>query len=189
MQHIAYDHAGKVMSGGAPGFQVIRGVHEHLVDGIDMNILRGHISGIDVIYSGAVINIKRHTGLGHNIVQLQMRVTGQLTGQAGAAGEVPAPEPATAAGILRFHLLHHLKQPGPAGNTVGLQRRGDRQADGLFRAAAVSHHKAGVQRVQPPLYTLHRGIEGLQVNGDIGSVPHGFSVLSNFWLYYILLRQ
>ena len=154
-----------------------------------MNILRRHIPGIDIIYSGAVINVMGHAGLGHDIVQLQMGIKGQLTGQAGFAGEVPAPEPATAAGILRLYLLHHLKQPGPAGNAIGLQRRSDSQADGLFRAAAVSHHKAGVQRVQPPLHALHRGIEGLQVNGDIGSVPHGFSVLSNFWLYYILSRQ
>ena len=188
MQHIAYDHAGKVVGGDTPGFQVIRGVHEHLVDGIDMNILRRRVPGIDIIYSGAVINVMGHAGLGHDIVQLQMRITRQLTGQAGFAGEVPAPDPATAAGILRLYLLHHLKQPGPAGNAVGLQRRGDGQADGFFRAAAVSHHKAGVQRVQPPLHALHRGIEGLQVNGDIGSVPHGFSVLSNFWFYYILLR-
>ena len=154
-----------------------------------MNILRGHIPGIDIIYSGAVINVVGHAGLGHDIVQLQMRVTVQLAGQTGFAGKVPSPKPTTAAGILRLYLLHHFKQPGPAGNAVGLQRRGNSQADGLFRAAAVSHHKAGVQRVQPPLYTLHRGIEGLQVNGDIGSVPHGFSVLSNFWFYYILLRQ
>ena len=75
-------------------------------------------------------------------------------------------------GIDLRNLLHHLKQPGPSGNTKGLQGRGDRQTNGLFRTAAVSYHQIGGHRVQTPLDALHGGIEGFQVNGCIGSGFH-----------------
>ena len=46
-------------------------------------------------------------------------------------------------------------------------------ANGLLRAAHVSHDKVGRQRVESPGDTLHRTVEALQVDGHVGSVLVG----------------
>ena len=65
-------------------------------------------------------------------------------------------------GIDLPHPLHHLEQPGPTGNAIGFQGWGDRQADGLFRAALVRHHQVGGHSVQVPLHALHGGVKAVQ---------------------------
>lgn len=57
--------------------------------------------------------------------------------------------------------------------SVGLHRGRHGQADGLLRAAHVSHDKVGRQRVEPPGDTLHRTVEALQVDGHVGFVLIG----------------
>ena len=171
-QHLMYHQPGKVVGGDVPGFEIVGNVHEHLVYGIDMYILRGHEAGIYVIYPGAVLHIFGHPGLCYDIVQLQLRVRRQLPGAEGAAAKAPALQPSPAAGVLRLHLLHHLKKPGTARDAQGLQGGGHRQADGLFRAAAVRNHQVRVQRVQSPLRALHRGVKRLQVYGYVCPLSH-----------------
>ena len=46
-------------------------------------------------------------------------------------------------------------------------------ANGLLRAAHVSHDKVGRQRVESPGDTIHRTVEALQVDGHVGSVLVG----------------
>ena len=75
-------------------------------------------------------------------------------------------------GIGLLHLLHHLEKTGTPRNTKTLEAWGHCQADGLLGAAGIRHHQIGGQGIQPAFNALHRGIEGLQINGDIIFLLH-----------------
>ena len=125
-----------------------------------MDVLRGYILQIDLINLGGNIHVVGHAGRSDDIIQGQ--------------GRIGADEPIVIFPdiqlVLRIgplpgfvhggHLLHHLKESGPAGNTIGLQGRRHRQTDGFFRAGGIGHHQIGVQRIQPPGHALCRGVEG-----------------------------
>ena len=117
-------------------------------------------------------DIVGHPGRGNDVVQLHGRVLPHIRVVPGGAGEPPARGLPLPPGIDLLDLLHHLKEPGPAGNAVGFQGGGHGQADGLVRAALVRHHQVGGHGVQPPLHTLHRGVKALEVTAHIGSLFH-----------------
>ena len=132
-----------------------------------MDIFRCHILEIDSHHLGTFFHIPLHVGDGGDIIQFQPWVRLQLGIQMGTAGEVPSRAQGPAQSVEILHLADHFEETGPAGDAEGLQRRRDRQADGLVRPAFVSHHQAGIQRIQPPFHTFHRGIERLQIDGSI----------------------
>ena len=72
-------------------------------------------------------------------------------------------------GVDLLHLLLDLKQPGPAGDTKGLQGRRHRQTDGGIRPAGVRYHQVGGQRVQPPVDGLAGGVVGLEIDAAVGT--------------------
>ena len=156
----------------AVSFQVVGGVDEHLVDGVDMDILRGRVLEIDVIDARAVVHIIRHAGRGDDIVKLQGGIVFKLRGIGGFARKAVARGFRPPPGIDTPDRLHDLKQPRPPGNPVGFQRRRNRKADGLLRAALVRHDQIGCQRVLPQLPALDGGIEAFQINRDIGFLRH-----------------
>ena len=96
-----------------------------------------------------------HLGRRDDVVQRPIRVVGQLPRVAAFAGKGAVGGVQAAHSIDLPHLLDDLKQPGAAGDAVGFQCRGHRQADGLFGAGGVRHNEVGLQRVQPALHTLH----------------------------------
>ena len=69
-------------------------------------------------------------------------------------------------GFLDF--LHHLEEPRPAGDAVGLDGRSGGKADGLGGSALVRHNKVRGERIKSPLHALHGGVEGFEVYGDVG---------------------
>ena len=58
--------------------QVVRHVHEHLVDGVDYDVLRRDILEVDLIDAGAVLHVIRHSGRRNDKVNRQRRVCLQL---------------------------------------------------------------------------------------------------------------
>ena len=66
------------MGGEFVGVQVVRHVHEHLVDGVDHNIFRGNILEINLIDAGAVFHVVRHPRRRDDEVNRQRRVCLQL---------------------------------------------------------------------------------------------------------------
>ena len=60
------------------GMQIGAHIHEYLVDGIDMHILRRNIVQIYLIYLRAVFQIIRHTGRRYNVIQRVFRMCRQL---------------------------------------------------------------------------------------------------------------
>ncbi len=68
--------------------------------------------------------------------------------------------------------LHNLEKARTPSGAVSLQCRRHGQTDSLLRPRGISHDKAGVERIQPPLDTLHRSIKTLQVNGYVLSPLH-----------------
>ena len=135
-------------------------IHEHLIDGVDMDVLRGNILKVNAVNFGAGLHIVAHPGRGHDVGHRQLRVFFQLLGIPGLPLKVSAVESALPDGVDLPHPLHHLKESGPARNAQGLQGGRHRQADGFLRPALVRHHQIGAQRVQHPGGALHRGIEG-----------------------------
>ena len=135
---ICHDGHGKLPCVHLPGGEIIRYVHEHLVYGVYMDILRRRVLQVDAVDPGGIVDIQGHPGRGGDV----------------------------------FDALGDLEHPAAVFDAQGLQRRRHRKADGLFRPAGVCHHKLCLHGVQPPLHTLHRGVEGLQVYAQICPLPH-----------------
>ena len=122
----------------------------------------------------------RHAGPCHNVVQFQRWVSVQLPGIPALSCELPSGSSAAPQGIHLLHLLDDLKQPGPSGYAVGFQGRGDGETDGLVCPAVVRHNQMRAQRIQPPVYAFHGGIEAFQVNGNVLSpAVHNATLLPN----------
>ena len=86
-----------------------------------MNILRGNMAKIDLIDLRADVHIVGHLGRCGHIAQCQIRTRPKLLLIGRRAGEGSARRLCTAQGIDLFHLLHHFKEPGAAGQAVSLQ--------------------------------------------------------------------
>ena len=78
LQYLQNDPHGKLAGGAAQGSQVVGGIDENLIDGIDMNILRRHMTKIYAVYFRADFHISCHPWRRNNIAQLQFRVCLQL---------------------------------------------------------------------------------------------------------------
>ena len=161
------DGGGELPGVHAPGLQVGGGVDEHLVDGIDVDVLRRGVAQVDAVNLRAAFHVAGHAGRGADEVQRQAGIPAQLLLIAGGAGQPPPRGRLPPAGVDGIHLLDGLEQPRPARHTVALQRGGHRQADGLLGPALVRHHQMGDHRIQPPIHAFHGCIKGFQVNGDI----------------------
>lgn len=137
-----------------------------------MDALRGKVFEINAVDAGAVVLIELHPWDGHDVVQLQGRVSFQfqgidrLTPKGVTGGSLPA------LGIDLPGPFHHFKKPGPSGDSMGLEGGGYSQADGLLGPALVRHHQVGGEGVKLPLHTLDRGVERLQVDCNICPVTH-----------------
>ncbi len=55
--------------------------------------------------------------------------------------------------------LHNLEQSGASGNTIGFQRRCDRQTDRFLGAGFVCDYKISCQGVKMPVNALDRGVK------------------------------
>ena len=158
-QHVKDHPHGQLARGKAVCGQIVRHIHHHLVDGIDVYILGRKILQIDLIDLGAGLHIARHMGRRDNVIQRERGVVFQRGIVAGGTGK-PAPRCAPLPlRVYLAHFLHHLKQPRPARDAVGFQRRGYRKADGFFRAAGIRDNKIGSQRVQAAPAAFHRGVK------------------------------
>lgn len=60
-----------------------------------------------------------------------------------------------------------------AGDAVGLESRGDRQADGLVGAGFICHHQIRIEWGKPALYALNGGVERFKVDSNVRFIPYG----------------
>ena len=151
-QHLADDSHGQLVSGHPVVLQIRCHVHEHLVNRIDMDVLRGDITEIDFVYPCAVLDVVRHARLCHQIVHGQFPVRVQFLFGVRFSGASSLP-------VHLTHPLHHLEQSWSASDAVAFQRGRYGQTDGLLRPRRIGHDQAGVERVKSPFHTFHRGIE------------------------------
>ena len=165
-----------------------------------MDVVRRNVLEVNFVYLRGDSQIPRHPGRGDAVAERAAGVSLYHGVVGGGGAEVPAAifAPgglALAQGVLQalvvhgLHPLHHLKQPRPAGDAVGFEGRGHREADGLLGAGGVGHHEVGGQRVQSPVHALHRGVKALQVNGQIRPLCcHGGPPLSKLQLFILLYQ-
>ena len=171
-QHIQYDLHGKIAGGKAGQLQVFCGVDEHLVDGVDVDVLRLDVLEVDLIDARAVLHVVGHARRRDDIFQRQRGVLRELRGAVGRTGKRPPRRGAQALGVDGAHALDDLEQPRPSGYAHGLQRGRDGQADRLLRAPLIRDDQMGIHGIQSALNALDRSIEGFQVDGDIGPLFH-----------------
>ena len=170
-QHLPDQLPGQLMGCHMIGLEIGRGIDEHLIDGIDMDILRCDIPQIHLIDPGTALDIMPHPGLGDDEPQFQRRILLQLRGITGLPPEGLPRRLLPSGGVDLPDTLYRLKKPCPTGNSAGLQRRRYRQTDRLLRPALVRHHQMGGQRIHAPFDALLRGIERFQIDRDILPLP------------------
>ena len=199
VQHLPHHGHGKLVGAHVVIGQIARHINENLVDGVGVDIRRGHIFEVGLVDLGGNIQIPLHPGRRNNVAQPQCRVCVQGVGIERGAGKVVfailSPDCLVLPdGSLQplnvdlFHPLNGFKQPCSAGYLVGFQGGRHRKADGLFGAGGVRHHQIGGQGVQMAVYALHRGIEAFQVDCQIGALRCHTSALlcksHNYLFYY-----
>ena len=172
------DGFGQLPGGQMVVLEISRYVHKNLVDRIDMDILRRDVFQVDRVDFGRRLHIIGHPGRDNQVGNLPGGVLLQSPGVKGGCpqgrfpvfhhGRMIADGRLQTRFVGLFDLLDHLEQPRPPGDAVGLQRRGDRQADGLFGPGGVGHHQVGGQRVELPGDAFGGGVIGFQVDGEIG---------------------
>ena len=172
LENVQDDRSGQLPGRHVVGVQVVGHVHEYLVDAVGEDVLRRDVFQVDAVDFGAPVDVVGHPGRSYQIVQRQGGVAPHLRVVPGGAGEPPARGLPLPPDIHFFDLLHHLKEPRPAGDPVGFERGGHGQADGLVCPPFVRHHQVGGHGVQPPLHALHRGVKALEVTADIALPLH-----------------
>ena len=160
------------MCGEPVDLHIIRDVQEHLVDGVDYDIFRGDVFKINLIDAGAVLHVECHPGRGDDEVNRKLRICLQLGEKIRRAGQ-PVPRSEVLSSCVSLaDALPDLKQPCSSGDSVAFEGRRDGKTDGLIRPALVCHNKVGIQGIEAALPAFHGGIEGFQVDCDVGSVFH-----------------
>ena len=146
-KHIEDDLHGEIMGGELVGVQVVRHIHEHLVDGVDYDVLRRNVLEVDLIDAGAVFHIVRHPGWRDDEVNRQRRVCLQLREEVRRAFQSASRCVVLPSGIRFLHALLDFKQPSAPGDTVALEGRRDGKADSLVCPAFICDNKICVQRI------------------------------------------
>ena len=140
---------------------------EHLINGVNMDVLRCHMFQIDLIDPGAVLDVKCHAWRRHDIFQLQRWVILDLfvviafpfKGRSFAFCQPLC--------VNLADLLYHFEESGTSGDPVGLQGGRYRKTNGLFWSALIRHHEIRGQRLPLPFHAFHRSVKRFQVDGHV----------------------
>ena len=151
--------------------QIRCGVDKHLIDRVDVQILRRDVFEIDLVDLCGGLHIKGHPRRRDDIVQRKGGLLPKCVRIAAAAGKLP-PGGGPPRSIDGGRALHDLKQPRAPRNAVGLESGGHGKADSLFRPALVRDDKMRSQRIQPARHAFDRSIKGFQINGKIAGTCH-----------------
>lgn len=79
-EDVANHSHGEFPGGQFVDFQVIRCVDEHLVDGVDVDVLFRHIFEIGLVDPRAIVYVVRHAGGSDDVVEAPFRVLRQFDG-------------------------------------------------------------------------------------------------------------
>ena len=88
VKHIAHHRHGHLMRGHAIGVQIVGHIDEHLIDGVDDDILRCHILEVGGVNAAAVLLVQSHPGRSNNVRDLQRRVVFNGLGIEGGGGKL-----------------------------------------------------------------------------------------------------
>ena len=88
VQHLPHHGHGKIMGAHVIIGQIARHINENLVDGVGVDICRGHIFEVGLVDLGGHIQIPLHPGRRNNVTQAQCRVCVQGVGIERGAGKV-----------------------------------------------------------------------------------------------------
>lgn len=116
-----HDVACQFVRGFSVGVQVARGVHEHFVDGVDVDVVRGGVPQVDAVYFSAGVEIVRHSRLGDVYVDRQARIGFQLVGVIRCAAESMPWRAQLPFRVDLAQFLPDFEQSGTPGQPVGLQ--------------------------------------------------------------------
>ena len=108
-KHIEDDLHGEIMGGELVGIQVVRHIHEHLVDGVDYDVLRRNVLEVDLIDAGAVLHVIRHPRRRDDEVNRQRRVCLQLREEVRCAVQSVSRRVVLPSGIRFLHALLDLE--------------------------------------------------------------------------------
>ena len=138
--------------------KVRRAVDKALVNGVNVDVVRGDVFQIDGIDQGGDPLIFRHPRDGDDVVHL-----------------------CAVQGFVEPDGLFGLEEPGPRRDADGLQSGRDRETDGLVGPGRVRDQEPGLQRVQMPVDAFHRGIVGFQVDAEADPVHDSSGCSSRYF--------
>ena len=181
-ENVTHDGTRHLVRAHAQRAQIGRGIDEHLIDRIDMDVLGRGISQVHAVHPAAHLQVMRHSRLGDHHRRLQSRGMFKILRITGFTGQPSAGSQHRPLGVHRCQALPNLEQTCASGNAIRLQRRRHGQADGLVRTLLIRHHQMRAQRVETTVATLHGSVKRLQVYGKIHMLApnHRHHPLSRF---------
>ena len=166
------DHPhGEFMGSKGVGAQIAGDIHEYFVNGIYVDVLLADILQVDGENLCADLLIELHPRRRDDIGKLQGGIRLQRLCIKGGGREVvlsgfwilrKKPQLPGFAKPLRIYFLYplnHFKEPCAAGDPMCFQRRGNSEADCLFRARRICHNEICGKRVIFPVCQFHTGIK------------------------------
>ena len=100
------------------GGEIPSGVDEHLVDGVDVDVLGRDVFEIDIVDLRADLNVFCHPRRGNEIIYFSGWVSRQFIGVEALFGKAASFAPPFRVDFL--DTLHHFKKPRSAGDAVCL---------------------------------------------------------------------
>ena len=172
VKDIQYDFHCEIMSRQFICEQVVRDVHENLVNRVHYDVLGCDVFQIDTVDTGTVFHVISHPRRSYQIVYLQGRVGSQFGKKTRFSGKTVAWSIMQPPTVRLSYLLNDLKQTCSTGNAVCLEGGGHCQTDRLVGSAFIRHNKICVQRVKPSFSAFNGGIEALQIYGYVCAPFH-----------------
>ena len=120
LDHIQNNLSGKFTGRQLVGGKVVGHIYEHLIDGVDNNILRGNVFQVDLVDPGAVFHVIGHPRWCDDKVNLHLRVFLQFREEVGLALQHSAGSIMPTSNICFLDSLLDFKEPSTPGDAIRL---------------------------------------------------------------------
>ena len=166
-QHVAYHCHCELVGCHLVGAEVVGGVDEDFVYGVDVNVFGGDVAEVDLVDASAVLDVVSHSWRCGDVVDGQFGMGFELVVVGRLAAEAVAGSVELSVLVDFAQSLHDFEEACAASDAVGFECWRDGEADGLLGARGVGHHEVGGERIEPTFGALDGGIERFEVDGDI----------------------
>ena len=142
-----------------------------------MNVFRRNTAQVGLVDAHTVVHIARHSRGSNMIGNGKGRICRKFLCVCRFPRKCMLRSAAAAPGICPFYGADDLEETRASANAVCFKGRRDSETDGLARAALIRNDKMRGQWIQSAFHAFNRGIECLEINGNVCTLTHSYPSL------------